>query len=85
MSLYSAYLPRDRRAALLHNRDLPDRVNGAALLADLSGFTQLTTILADELGPRRGAEALVGHLDHVFTILISIVHDFRGDVILFNG
>jgi class 3 adenylate cyclase len=60
-------------------------VNGAALLADLSGFTQLTTILADELGPRRGAEALVGHLDHVFTILISIVHDFRGDVILFNG
>ena len=85
MSLYSAYLPRDRRAAILHNRDLPDRVLGAALLADLSGFTRLTTALADELGPRRGAEALVGHLDHVFTILISIVHDFRGDVILFNG
>ncbi|MFN2138065.1 MAG: AAA family ATPase [Candidatus Promineifilaceae bacterium] len=85
MSLYSAYLPRDRRNALLHNLDLPDRVTGAALLADLSGFTRLTATLADELGPRSGAEALVGHLDHVFTILISIVHDYQGDVILFNG
>ncbi len=85
MSLYSAFLPRDRRIALLDHSELPDRLVGAALLADLSGFTQLTATLADELGPRLGAEALVGHLDRVFTILISKVHDFHGDVILFNG
>ncbi len=85
MSLYSAYLPRDRRIALLDQNELPDRVTGAALLADLSGFTQLTTTLAEELGPRLGAEALIGHLDRVFTILISKVHDYHGDVILFNG
>lgn len=85
MSLYSAFLPRDRRTALQRRELLPDRVTGAALLADLSGFTRLTASLAEELGPRRGAEALVGHLDRVFTLLISAVHAYDGDVILFNG
>lgn len=85
MSLYSAFLPRDRRSALQRRDILPDRLQGAALLADLSGFTRLTATLAEELGPRRGAEALIGHLDRVFTLLISAVHAFDGDVILFNG
>ena len=39
--------------------DLPDRVRGAALFADISGFTPLTEALVTELGAaarRRGAE-----------------------------
>ena len=33
---------------------MPDRVRGAALFADISGFTPLTEALAKELGPQRG-------------------------------
>lgn len=41
MSL-SAYLPPDRRRALQTGQQLPDRASGAALFADISGFTPLT-------------------------------------------
>src|SRR6185436_18219092 len=34
-----AYIARDRRWALATHRDMPDRVAGAALFADISGFT----------------------------------------------
>ena len=37
-----AYIARDRRRALAHRHDMPDRVRGAALFADISGFTPLT-------------------------------------------
>ena len=46
-----AYIPRDRRRALAAGVELPDRVHGAALFADISGFTALTEALAEELGP----------------------------------
>ena len=51
-----AYIARDRRRALASGVELPDRVFGAALFADISGFTPLTEALAGELGPaaRRG-------------------------------
>lgn len=51
-----AYLPGDRRRALAAGRELPDRVRGAAIFADISGFTRLTEELAREHGRRRGAE-----------------------------
>jgi class 3 adenylate cyclase len=50
--LLEAYIPRDRRRALALGGDLPDRVQGAGLFADISGFTSLTETLANELGPR---------------------------------
>ena len=37
-----AYIPGDRRRALAAGVELPDRVHGAALFADISGFTPLT-------------------------------------------
>ena len=39
-----SYLPIDRRQALVRDIALPDRATGAALFADISGFT---------LSPRR--------------------------------
>ena len=61
-----AYISRDRRRALAEGSELPDRVRGAALFADISGFTPLTEALAAELGPQRGAEELTASLNRVF-------------------
>jgi class 3 adenylate cyclase len=80
-----AYIPGDRRRALAAGVDLPDRVRGAALFADISGFTPLTDVLAKELGRERGAEVLTHHLNRVFHVLISDLDRFGGDVIYFSG
>jgi predicted ATPase/class 3 adenylate cyclase len=80
-----AYLPGDRRRALAQGGTLPDRVRGAALFADISGFTPLTEALAHELGPHRGAEELTAHLNRVFRALIDELHRHGGDVIYFSG
>lgn len=53
-----AYIPSDRRRALAAGTALPDRVRGAGLFADISGFTPLTEALAQELGAQRGPEEL---------------------------
>jgi len=45
----------DRRQALAGQMLLPERLTGAALFADISGFTPLTEALARDLGPQRGA------------------------------
>ncbi|NJN54130.1 MAG: AAA family ATPase [Anaerolineae bacterium] len=81
----AAYIPMDRRQALAHGVDLPERAQGAALFADISGFTALTEALAQELGPRRGAEELTGHLNRVYDALITELHRFGGSVISFAG
>ncbi len=85
MSTLQTYLPIDRRLALAASDRLPDRVQGAALFADISGFTPLTAALAAELGPRRGAEMLAAQLDRVYTALVGTVHRFGGAVINFSG
>ncbi len=80
-----AYIAESRRRALVEGRVLPDRVTGAALFADISGFTPLTETLAGELGPRRGAEELVANLNRVLEALIRDLHEFDGEVIYFSG
>ncbi|MCA9973635.1 MAG: tetratricopeptide repeat protein [Anaerolineales bacterium] len=80
-----AYIPMDRRQAIAAGRSLPDRTHGAALFADISGFTPLTEALADELGRRRGAEELTRQLNNVYTALVERVHQFGGSVISFSG
>ena len=45
-----AYIPTDRRHALARGSDLPDLTTGAALFADISGFTPLTEALVQALG-----------------------------------
>ncbi|HET7168986.1 MAG TPA: tetratricopeptide repeat protein [Candidatus Limnocylindrales bacterium] len=80
-----AYIARDRRRALADHVDMPDRVVGAALFADISGFTPLTESLAAELGPQRGAEELTAHLGRAFHAIIDELDRRGGDVIYFSG
>lgn len=80
-----AYIPMDRRQALARGQDLPERTVGAALFADISGFTPLTEALARELGPRRGAEELTLHLNRVYDALIAELQRYGGSVIGFSG
>ena len=80
-----AYIPGDRRRALAAGVTMPDRVGGAALFADISGFTPLTEALATELGPQRGAEELTTHLNRVFHGLIAELDRYGGEVIYFSG
>ncbi|MET0732554.1 MAG: tetratricopeptide repeat protein [Casimicrobiaceae bacterium] len=80
-----AFIPGDRRRALAAGFDIPDRLAGAALFADISGFTPLTDVLGKELGRERGAEVLTWHLNRVFHVLIADLERFGGDVIYFSG
>ncbi len=80
-----AYIPGDRRRALAQGTPMPDRVRGAALFADISGFTPLTEALAKELGPQRGAEELTAQLNRVFHALITDLARYGGHVIYFSG
>ncbi len=80
-----AYIPSDRLGALIRHENLPDWTNGAALFADISGFTPLTESLCNALGPRRGAEELTKHLETVYSVLIAEVDHYGGSVIGFAG
>src|SRR5438034_29047 len=81
----SPYLPQDRLVALVKGVTLPDRTYGAALFADLSGFTRLTETLVREYGSYHGAEELIKLLNLVYIGLIEQVHSYRGSVIGFSG
>ena len=79
------YVPMDRRHAMVAGRALPDRQRGAALFADISGFTQLTEALVRELGAQRGAETLTIYLNLVYDAVVDEVHRFGGSVVAFAG
>lgn len=85
LDLLSAHIPRDRRRALTHESALPDRTVGAALFADISGFTPLTEAMVRALGARRGAEELTGQLNAVYDALIDTIDRAGGSVIGFSG
>ncbi|UCC89196.1 MAG: tetratricopeptide repeat protein, partial [Anaerolineales bacterium] len=85
MESFGAYIPLDRRKAIARGEDLPDRTSGAALFADISGFTPLTEALLQELGPRRGADELTRQLNAVYGALIDEVHSYGGSVLTFSG
>jgi predicted ATPase/class 3 adenylate cyclase len=75
----------DWRQAIARGETLPEWADGAALFADISGFTPLTEALALELGPKRGAEELTVHLNRVYDALIAELHRYGGSVIGFAG
>jgi predicted ATPase/class 3 adenylate cyclase len=81
----SAYLPQDRLQALARGENLPDRATGAALFADISGFTPLTATLAKEMGRKRGAEKVMNYINPVYEALIGELHSFGGSAICFSG
>ena len=80
-----AYVPADRLVSLARGIDLPDRSTGAALFADVSGFTPLTEALLRSLGPQRGAEELPKWLNRIYDALIAEVDAYRGSVLSFSG
>lgn len=79
------YLPQDRLRALAKQSTLPDRANGAALFADIAGFTALTEALQNKLGSRRGEEELGQRMESVYSTLIREVELHGGSVISFAG
>jgi predicted ATPase/class 3 adenylate cyclase len=81
----ASHIPIDRRLALVEDVALPERTRGAALFADVSGFTPLTLALMRELGPKRGAEELLIYLNPVFDSLVNELHRYGGAVISFAG
>jgi predicted ATPase/class 3 adenylate cyclase len=81
----SVYLPQDRCLALARGETLPERTSGAALFADISGFTPLTERLTESLGARRGIEELTLRINSVYDALIGEVDRFGGSVITFAG
>ena len=85
METLSVYIPMDRRQAMRRGESLPDRSTGAAVMADVSGFTPLTEALARESGPQRGAEEITRYLNQVYDALITEVHRYQGSVIGFSG
>ena len=85
MELLSAYVPMDRRQAMLRGEELPTRARGSALFADISGFTPLTNALVKELGPTRGAEEVTRHVNRVFDAIIAQLQEYQGSVIGFSG
>ncbi len=79
------YLPADRLWYLARGEVLPDRTHGAALFADISGFTPLTERLTQQLGARRGIEELARRINQVYDALIGSVEQYGGSVISFAG
>ncbi|MEZ5275248.1 MAG: tetratricopeptide repeat protein [Opitutaceae bacterium] len=81
----AAYLPIDRVDALCNGTEFSEFSDGAALFADISGFTPLTEAVVSRYGPRRGGEELTNHLNRVYDALIRQVDAFGGSVIGFAG
>lgn len=79
------FIPQDRLRALANNTTLPDRTRGAALFADISGFTALTESLRERLGARQGAEELTRQLGAVYSALVTEVEKYGWSVIGFAG
>ena len=85
MENLGSFIPMDRRQAMANSRTLAERGMGAALFADVSGFTPLTEALVREYGPQRGAEEITANLNRVYDALITQIHHYGGSVIMFVG
>src|SRR5437764_6265975 len=85
MDTLASFIAMDRRQALARGGMLPDRSTGAALLADISGFTALTEALVQELGSQRGAEELTHVLNLVYDTLVAQIDRYGGSVVGFSG
>ncbi len=82
---FGVYIAMDRRRELAGAATLPERSTGAALFADISGFTNLTETLSRTLGAKRGAEELSRLLNQVFGPITNAIHLHGGSVISFGG
>jgi class 3 adenylate cyclase len=83
--MLAAFIPMDRRQAMVHQRTLDGRITGAALFVDISDSTPLAVALSKELGGNWGAEVLLNHINLVYDALITTLHTYAGSVIGFAG
>ena len=81
----TCYIPTDRLHAMARGQTLPEFTHGAALFADISGFTSLTEQLVQELGPQRGPEEITRNINAVFESLITELDQYQGSVLIFGG
>jgi len=81
----AAHIPLDRRHALVDDREISGLRDGAALLADIAGFSGITDELVRRWGPRRGAEELNRLLERVYGALVAEVHAEGGSVLGYAG
>jgi adenylate cyclase len=80
-----SFLPAARRAALAAGEDLPLLQNGAALFADIGGFTPLTEAFEHAFGPQAGAEEMTSIVNRIFDALVLAVDTYHGSIIVFSG
>ncbi len=80
-----AYLPIDRRHALAAGHELPAHTEGAALFADIAGFTRLSRELTEAYGKGRGVDVLSEVLEAVYAVVVAHIHEHGGSVIGFSG
>lgn len=85
VGLLESFMPRDRRDAIAEGRALADRTEGAALFADISGFTPLTEALVGAFGAQRGAEELNQNLNRVYEGIVGDLASHHGAVLYFSG
>jgi adenylate cyclase len=81
----ASFIPADRGTALAAGRNLPEVQQGAALFADIGGFTPLAEGLERALRIQRGAEQLAIIVKQIFDPLVCAVHDYHGSIIAFSG
>ena len=81
----SHYLSSDRLRALAQGQELPAHARGAALFADICGFTVLTEALSLRHGERDGVEALTQPVSGVYDALITEVQRHGGHTLTLAG
>lgn len=80
-----AFLAPDRRLPSSHPLAPRAHDRGAALIADLVGFSTHGDLLAALHGPRRGAEELARLLRGFHAKILEPIHRLRGSVVSFVG
>ncbi|MCB9421248.1 MAG: hypothetical protein H6667_15710 [Ardenticatenaceae bacterium] len=80
----SAYIPMDRRQAILRGETLPSDTSGAALFADVSGFAPSPNDCCKN-SAHSGVRKEQPSLNSVYDALITELHRFGGSVIGFSG
>jgi class 3 adenylate cyclase len=76
-------LAADANALAVKKLPIIERYESTVVFADISGFTPLTERMAAK--GREGVEKLTGFLNQFFGELVSIVHEFGGDIVKFAG
>ena len=85
MTAFDRFIPIDRRSALSRHVEMPPITTGVGLFADISGFTTISEVLTEKLGPHYGAEEITACLNRIYEDLVRNVHLFGGSIICFSG